>query len=118
MLGVTGGYMKNLRTLICGLVIFTLGAIALRADEWDKKTVITVNQPIEIAGTSLPPGTYVLMLDRGSQAERHIVRIKDAAAQKLITTVIAYPNYRVNVTSEPQLTFWEVPKGNPSALRA
>ena len=33
-----------------------------RADEWDKQTVLTFNEPVEVPGKILPAGTYVLRL--------------------------------------------------------
>jgi len=34
----------------------------VRADESDKKTIVTVNEPIQVPGKVLPAGTYVLKL--------------------------------------------------------
>src|ERR1700756_530851 len=54
--------MRN-RTLInaaIGLVL--LGALFVRnvrADEWDKKTIVSFSAPVQIPGTVLPAGTYV-----------------------------------------------------------
>jgi hypothetical protein len=34
----------------------------MKGDEWNKKTDITISQPIEIQGTVLPAGSYVIKL--------------------------------------------------------
>jgi hypothetical protein len=100
------------------LVLF-VGALVspARADQWDKKSVITFSQPIEVAGTVLPAGTYVFKLF-DSKSYRHIVQIWDKDGMKLITTVIAIPNYRLEPTGEVVLKFHETPAGSPEALRA
>jgi hypothetical protein len=59
----------------------------------------------------------VLMLDRGSQSNRHIVRIYNDKQNHLINTILAIPAYRVRVTGSTQFTFWETPPGTARALR-
>jgi hypothetical protein len=103
---------------VCGLAL-AAGFFATRAkaDDWDKKTVLTVNEPIQITDAYLQPGTYVLMLDRDSQSNRHIVRVFNDKQNHLITTILAMPAYRVRVTGNTQFTFWETPPGSARALR-
>jgi LPXTG-motif cell wall-anchored protein len=93
-----------------------LFTVTARADEWDKKTVLTVNQPIQIKDTYLEPGQYVLKL-LNSQSERHVVQIFNGDESRIINTVLAIPTYRVNPTGHTQFTFWETPPGTAKALR-
>ena len=44
-----------------------------RADEWDKRTVMTFNEPVEMPGQVLPAGTYVFKL-ADLQADRTVVQ--------------------------------------------
>jgi hypothetical protein len=88
-----------------------------QADQWNKKSVITFSQPIEVSGTVLPAGTYVFKL-YDSQSWRHIVQIWNEDGTKLITTVMAIPNYRLEPTGEMVMKFHETPAGSPEALRA
>jgi hypothetical protein len=103
---------------VCGLAL-SAGFLTTRAkaDDWDKKTILTVSEPVQIYDTYLQPGTYVLMLDRYSQSNRHIVRIFNDDQSHLINTVMAFPAYRVNRTGKTQFTFWETPPGMAHALR-
>jgi hypothetical protein len=94
-----------------------------KADEWNRKTVITFNAPVEIPGVHLagwavlPAGTYVFkMLD--SQSNRHIVQIFSKDETKIYATILAIPNYRLKATGKTVLTFSERPAGEPEALRA
>jgi LPXTG-motif cell wall-anchored protein len=88
-----------------------------QADEWDKKTVLTIQEPMQIRETLLQPGQYVLKLFNSS-SERHIVQIYNADQTHLINTVIAVPDYRVQVTGRSHFVMWETPEGSVKALKA
>jgi len=110
-----------MRTLTTTLTLAAFaGALALtplHADEWDKKTIITINAPVQIPTTTLQPGTYTLKL-MDSNSDRHIVTVWNADGTKLITTVLAIPNYRLKPTGKSKFTLWETPADQPAALRA
>jgi len=103
---------------LCGLglaaCMFTFRA---QGDEWDKKTILTVDQPIQITDTYLDPGTYVLKLANSSN-DRHIVYIFNERQNHLINTVMAIPNYQVRRTGKSEFVFWETPPGTARAMRA
>lgn len=88
-----------------------------RADQWDKKTVLTVDQPIQIQERLLQPGQYVLKL-LNSHSDRHIVQIFNGDQSHVIDTILAIPNYRLQPTGKSQFLFWETPPGSAKALRA
>jgi hypothetical protein len=92
-------------------------APSARADEWNKLTVMTVNEPIQVPNKVLPPGTYVVKL-LDSPSDRHIVQIFNKDQTHLETTILAIPNYRIQPTGKTVFTFWETPPGQPKALRA
>jgi len=92
-------------------------APALKADQWNKRTILTVNEAIQVPNKTLQPGKYVMRL-LDSPSNRHIVQIFDENDQHLITTVLAIPNYRLQPTGETRFGFWETPVGQPKALRS
>jgi hypothetical protein len=92
-------------------------APSLYADTWNKRTILTVNEAIQIPNKVLQPGKYVMKL-LDSPSNRHIVQIYNETEQQLITTVLAIPNYRLQPTGETQFGFWETPAGQPKALRS
>lgn len=94
-----------------------IGLFRAQADEWNKRTILTVNEPIQITDTVLDPGQYVLRL-ADSNANRHVVQIFNANQTHLIDTVMAVPNYRLEPTGNSQFRFWETPPGTARALRA
>jgi hypothetical protein len=119
--------MNMLRIVIAsafclGLLGVTLAPSA-RADEWNRKTVITFSGPVEIPGVHLagwgvlPAGTYVFrILD--SQSDRHIVQIFNRDETTIYATILAIPTYRLRATDKTVITFRERPAGEPEALRA
>jgi hypothetical protein len=88
-----------------------------KADEWNKKTVLTVNETIQLPTVTLQAGTYTFKL-LDSQSDRHIVQVFDKDGMHLITTILAIPNYRLKPTGKSEFAFWEVPAGQPPAMRA
>jgi hypothetical protein len=96
----------------------------VKADEWDKKTIITINEPVQMPSCCnaehvvvLQPGTYVLALV-DSLSDRHIVRVFEQDQKTVITTILAIPNYRLQPTGKSVFQFWETPAGQPRAMRA
>jgi hypothetical protein len=93
------------------------------ADQWNKKTVITFDQPVETPGVHiqgwavLPAGTYVFRLLE-SPSDRHIVQIFNQDETVIYATVLAIPNYRLRATGKTVITFRERPAGEPQSLRA
>lgn len=94
-----------------------LFSVSAQADEWNKKTVLTVNQPIQIRDTYLEPGQYVLKL-LNSNSDRHVVQIFNGDESHIVNTVLAIPKERMYPTANTQFTFWETPAGTAKALRA
>jgi len=107
MVGIVGGF----------LLLFTSVA---SADEYSKKTVVTINEPVIVAGVeqvTLQPGVYVIKLLNHS-SNRNIVLFYNEDQNKLFATAMAINNYRLFPTEKTVLRFWETPGGNPPALRA
>jgi len=92
-------------------------APSLHADQWNKKTRITIKETIQLPHTVLQPGKYVFKL-ADSQLDRHIVQIFSADQKHVIATILAIPNYRLKPTGKSVFQFWETPAGSPRAMRA
>jgi hypothetical protein len=112
--------MKILRyfgVLCFALVISMVFVIDTQADQWNKKTIITLNQPLQVPGVTLQPGKYVFKLGESS-SNRHIVHVFNEDETEVLTTVLAIPNYRLKPTGDSEFGFWETPQGTAPALRA
>ena len=111
-------------TVFCLALMGAVFSPAAKADEWNRKTVMTFSGPVEIPGVHLkgwgvlPAGTYVFkILD--SQSDRHIVQIFNRERNAVVyATILAIPNYRLKATGKTVVTFRERPAGEPEALRA
>jgi hypothetical protein len=88
---------------------------SLKAGDVDKKTVITISQPVAMEGTTLPAGQYVLKLQE-DQSSRSVVRIFDGDGRRLIATILAIHAYRLEPTAETAFKFYDSPAGQPTAL--
>ena len=86
-----------------------------KADEWDKQTVLTFNEPVEVPGKILPAGTYVLRL-ADIQSDRNVVQVFTEDQKQLLATIMAIPAYRIEPTDKTVVTFDERPSGSPEAL--
>ncbi|MFZ3201802.1 MAG: hypothetical protein WA175_11710 [Candidatus Acidiferrales bacterium] len=112
--------MKIVKTILVVLALSLLSAMSLssvRADEYNKMTVITFSGPVEIPGQILPAGTYTFRL-ADSLSDRNIVQIFNADGSRIIATVLAINNYRLQSTDKTVVTFEERSGDNPDAVKA
>jgi len=109
--------MNNYLSKLALVAVVMAGVGVVRADQWDKKTTITTDETMQLPNMTLQPGTYVIRL-ADSDSNRHIVKFFDKDEKHLITTILAIPNERVRPTGKSVFAFWEVPAGQPRALRA
>jgi hypothetical protein len=81
--------------VLAAVLVALLLSPATKADDWDKKTIVTFEQDVEIPGQVLPAGTYVFKLLRSS-SNRFITQIWDGDESLLLSTLItvgdSYPN--------------------------
>ena len=112
--------MKIMKTTVAvlTLTLFSLICVSgVHADEWNKKTLMTFSQPVEIPGQILPAGTYTIKLvDIAS--ERHVVQFLSADGTHVVATVLAINNWRLHPTGETVVKFAERSGDNPEALKA
>jgi outer membrane biosynthesis protein TonB len=113
--------MKTLKAIISLCCVAALGAgiaaLTINADAWNKKTIITINEPMQIPGATLTPGKYVFKL-MDSSSNRHIVQVFNEDEKTVINTILAIPNERLHPTGKSEFGFWEVPAGSTPALRS
>jgi hypothetical protein len=101
--------------MVWGIFGIALAAVmTMRADEWDKRTILTVNQPIQVTDKVLEPGQYVFKL-LDSSSNRHIVQIFNGDETHLVDTIMAIPNYRLQVAGTSRFAFlgdavWKRPR--------
>lgn len=102
--------------------LFFLCVNAAKAEwvpQWNQKLTLTFNNPVEIPGHVLEPGTYVFELGLGDTSQyENIVRVYNKERNHLYGMFLTIPDYRLTRSSQPILEFKEVPPGNPDAIYA
>lgn len=109
--------MKNLQIMAMLLAILVAIAIPTKADNGNKKTVVTFNTTMQVPGMTLPPGTYVFKL-LDSKFNRNVVQIFNADESKLITTVLAINNFQLTPSDKTVMPYGEAPSGEPLPIEA
>ena len=110
-------YRKMFTGVICVMLLGgTFFAPKGRADETNKKTIVTVNEPIQVPGKVLPAGTYVFKLLDSN--DRTLVAIFSGDESHLITTVQGISDVRTETPDKAILQLEERPSGQPQALKA
>jgi len=110
--------MRTLRAVgvlsVLGVLLW-LGTSPLVADEaW--RTPLTISEPTEIPGMVLEPGSYIVQVVNTKQT-RYVVQFLSGDGSRNITTVMAVPNYRVNITDGSPFTYFQRSAGAPQALK-
>lgn len=111
--------MKHFSLLYVGAlagILVCLAPPASKADDYDKKTVVTISQPTEVPGTVLEPGTYVIKL-LNSSSNRHIAEIMNERMDHLYALTFTVAADRIRPTGKTVLTFYEGSNGRPQAIR-
>src|SRR5467141_1464630 len=91
---------------LCTVVFCATLAPGARADQWDRKTIVTFSDAVEVPGQVLPAGTYIFRL-ADSPTDRHIVQIWNADETQILATTIAIPNTRFQTPDKSIFEFEE-----------
>src|SRR5438093_4102903 len=108
--------MRVLKALCCAAIVTIVAAPGVRADQWNKKTILTFSGPVQIPGATLPAGSYVFKLADLS-GNRHVVQVFDKEEKKIYTTILAIPNQRLDASDKPVVLFSERASGSPQAVK-
>jgi hypothetical protein len=108
--------MRVLKMLCCAAAMTTMLAPTARADEWNKKTILTFSGPVQIPGTTLAAGSYVFKL-ADIPGNRHVVQVFDKDEKKIYATLLAIPNDRLEPADKPVILFSERQAGSPQAVK-
>src|SRR5258708_5242714 len=109
------------RFSLFGIGVLTLLGLSvlnpiLKADEYDRKTIISISQPLEVPGVVLPPGKYVMRLFNSS-SNRHIVQFMNEDQNRQMALTFAIAAERIRPTGKTVLAMYEGSQGAPPALR-
>ena len=106
------------RSVLAIVAVACVGIVMPRtaaADEWNKETVLTFSQNVEIPGKVLPAGKYVFRL-ADSPSNRHVVQVFDQAG-RILATVLTVPAARLTAADATRITFEEQSAGTPFPIK-
>jgi hypothetical protein len=98
------------------LALLVAGTTTAGAQTWDDRTIVTISAPVQLPGRTLAAGKYVFKL-HDSPGARHIVQIYNGDESQLLTTLLAVPAERQQVTEDTVITFAERASTRPPAVR-
>ncbi len=79
--------------LLCLTLVSAILVESAKADQWNKETIVTFDQPVKVPGQVLPAGTYVFQV-LNTRSNDRIVQIFNEDTTHLYTTILAIPDYR------------------------
>ena len=109
--------MRFMKAMCCAAALTACLAPGVRADEFNKKTILTFSGPVQIPGATLAAGTYVFKL-ADLASNRHVVQVFDKDEKKIYATILAIPDQKLEPSDEPVVLFAERPAGTPQAVKA
>lgn len=113
--------MNKIKWLVVGFcltMIYTIGGTSIAmADDWNRATKLTFNEPVEVPGHVLLAGTYWFTL-ADSEADRNIVQVWNEDRTQLIATILAVPDYRSKAAGKTIVHFEERPADSPEAVHS
>ncbi len=105
--------------------MFAISAAALlmvvvpgaKAERGSAKTVLTFNEPVEIPGVVLEPGSYVFKL-LGLQQDRDVVEVYNKAEDHLYATLVGIPITRETAAGQSAVMFEQRAPDSPETIKA
>src|SRR6478672_6602703 len=92
------------------ILMFCFSTVAL-ADDWDQKTMFSLNQPVTIPGrVVLPAGTYII---KRLSTVNPVLQILNESETKVYATLLTTPETVNDPPDTPTFSFKEMPEGSP-----
>jgi hypothetical protein len=104
--------------LIAVLAVCAAGVVlphTAAADEWDRRTILTFSQAVEIPGKILPAGTYAFQL-ADSPASRHVVQVFDQHG-RIVAMLFTIPAASLRASEGTRILFAEQRAGAPFPIK-
>ena len=102
--------------VLCTVLFCAILAPGARADQWDKQTVVTFSDAVEIPGQVLPAGTYIFKL-ADAISDRHIVQVWNADESQILAMIMTIPKTRFEPRDRTIFEFDERSGDSPMAVK-
>jgi len=102
----------------CAAAMFTAVNVsaALAQGPIDSRTEFTFGAPVELPGTTIPPGTYVFRF-ADATTSRSVMQVLDKASNKTYGLFLTISAQRPKPSDDAELRFLETPSGKPAAVK-
>ena len=102
---------------VAALMLSSAAPAGAQGGPLDSRTEFTFNQPVELPGVTLPPGTYVFrFVDATTGRSVMQVQAKDSSS-KTYGMFLTISAQRPAPSDEAELRFLETPAGQPAAVK-
>lgn len=109
---------KRLITTTCAAAILTtMSALPVRAQTMDSRTEFTFNQPVELPGVTLPPGTYIFRFADATTGRKVMQVTAKDSTNKTYGMFLTINAERPRPSNDAELRFLETPAGRPTAVK-
>ncbi len=112
--------MRNFKVFpiaLCAVFLCATLVPGASASQWDKKTIVTFSDAVEIPGQVLEPGTYVFKL-LNSSSNRSIVQVWNEDENRLLATILTIADEQPQA-NDKSVFYLDQTSGDPAlALRA
>jgi hypothetical protein len=100
---------------LMGVSLVTRPRATAAPDDFESRTILTFDAPVEVPGKVLPAGTYVFRIVE-STVNRDIVQILAADEKHVLVTTLTLPDFHKRSADKTVLVFEERPSGDPLAI--
>jgi hypothetical protein len=90
---------------------------ALAQGPIDSRTEFTFNNPVELPGVTLPPGTYVFRFADSTTSKSVMQVLAKNNSNKTYGLFLTIPAQRPKASNDAELRFLETPAGKPAAVK-
>jgi hypothetical protein len=109
---------KRLITSACAAaLLMTMSATQASAQTMDSRTEFTFNQPVELPGVTLPPGTYVFRFADATTGRKVMQVLAKDSSNKTYGLFLTITAQRPKASDDAELRFLENPAGQPAAVK-
>lgn len=84
--------------------------------EWNKKSTLRTDRPVEFPGIVLPPGEYVVRL-KDSGERRSLIEILNQDETRVLASVVAVPDHRMRPDDDSEFVFHETKTTGPAPVQ-
>src|SRR3981081_2654953 len=110
-------FWKSMGAVVVITALSFVSVPRVRASERDQKTIVIFNEPVEIPGKVLTPGTYVFkVLDLAGT--RDVIQVLNRDEMHVIATFIGLPATISKISDKPFIRSAERPSGSPPGIES